>query len=123
MALYPLGKEVADDGFRSGPDDVGFLKFLAAGDGYDGKLRGEAFDVLCLLLEKALGDEEREINVLVSGGFEAGVELTLQDFPDGVTVWLDNHAAFDYLGGLRHVALEDNVLIPGGEIFFAGSDG
>ena len=44
------------------------------------------------------GDEERQVDVLVAGGFEAGVELSLEDFPDGVTVGFDDHAAFDDFG-------------------------
>ena len=56
----------------------------------------------------------------MAGGFEAIVELALQDFPHGVTVGADDHAAFDDLGRLRHVALENDVLIPRGEIFRRG---
>src|SRR5580704_16818477 len=55
--------------------------------------------------------------------FEAVVELALQNFPHGVTVGADHHAALDYFRGLRHVALKDNVLIPRGEILAASSDG
>ena len=44
------------------------------------------------------------------------VQLALQHFPDRVAVGLDDHAAFDDFGRLRHVALQDDVLIPGGKI-------
>jgi len=123
MALDPLGEEVADDGLRGGADDVGFFELLAAGMGDDGEFGREAFDVFGLLLQEALRNEQREIDVLVAGGFEAGVEFALEHFPDGVAVGLDDHAAFDDFGRLGHVALDDDVLIPGGEVFFAGSDG
>ena len=55
----------------------------------------------------------------MAGGFEAVVELALQEFPDRLTVGLDDHAAFYDLGGLGHVALKDHVLIPSGEILAA----
>src|ERR1700735_4298803 len=56
-------------------------------------------------------------------GLEAIIELALDDFPDGVTVGADDHAAFDDLGRLRHVALENDVLIPRGEVTATGCDG
>ena len=74
------------------------------------------------LCRKLSRDEQREIAVLVIGGLEAVVELALQHLPDGVAVGLDDHAAFDDLGRLRHVALQDDVLIPGSEVLRAGSD-
>src|ERR1700722_3769778 len=59
----------------------------------------------------------------MTGGFETVVELTLQNFPYGITVRADHHAAFDDFGGLRHVALKDDVLIPCGEVLAARRDG
>ena len=122
-ALDPLGEEVADDGLRRRTDDVGLFELLAAGDGDHRQLRREAFHVLGFLLQKALRDQQREINVLVAGGLEAVVEFALQQLPDGVAVGLDDHAAFDDFGGLGHVALQNDVLIPGCKILSARSDG
>ena len=59
----------------------------------------------------------------MAGGLEAVVELALQHFPDGVAVGLDDHAAFDDFGRFGHVALEDDVLIPGGKVLAARGDG
>ena len=106
-----------------GPDDVRLFQFLAAGDGHHRQFGREAFHVLGFLVQEALRDEQREVAVLVVGGFEAVVELALDQFPHGVAVGLDDHAAFDDFRGLRHVALQDDVLIPGGEILLAWSDG
>ena len=122
-ALDPLGEEVADDGLRRRTDDVRLFQFLAAGDGHHGQLRREAFDVLGFLVQKALRDQQREIHVLMAGGLEAVVELALQQLPDSVAVGLDDHAAFDDFGGLGHVALQNDVLIPGGKVLSAGSNG
>ncbi len=122
-ALDPLGEEVADDGLRRRADDVRLFQLLAAGDGDHRQLGREAFHVLGFLLQEALRDQQREIHVLVAGGLEAVVELALQHLPDGVAVGLDDHAALDDLGGLGHVALQDDVLVPGGEILLARSDG
>ena len=123
IALDPLREEVADDGFRRRADDVRLFEFLAARDGDHRELGREAFHVLGFLLQKALRDQQREIDVLMAGGLEAIVELALQDFPDGIAVGLDDHAAFDDFGRLGHVALEDDVLVPGSEVLAAGSDG
>src|SRR5579872_5790518 len=59
----------------------------------------------------------------MAGGFEVVVEFALQNFPDGVTVRADHHAAFDDLSRLRHVAMKVDVLIPRGEVLAARSDG
>ena len=121
-ALNPLGEEVADDGLRSRTDHVRLFEFLAAGDGDHRQLRREAFHVLGFFLQEALRNQQREVDVLVAGGLEAVVELALQHFPDGVAVRLDDHAAFDDFGRLGHVALQHDVLIPGGKVLGSGSD-
>jgi hypothetical protein len=41
----------------------------------------------------------------MSSGFESCIEFALQNFPGGVAIGLDYHAAFDNLGWLGHVAL------------------
>ena len=66
-ALNPLGEEVADDGFRRGPDDVGLFERLAAGDGDHGQLRREAFHVLGFFLQETLRNQQREVHVLMPG--------------------------------------------------------
>ena len=50
------------------------------------------------------------------------VEFALEALPDRVAVGLDDHAALDDLGRLGHIALDDHVLIPGGEVFFSRSN-
>ncbi|MGA2905724.1 MAG: hypothetical protein ABSD98_18015 [Candidatus Korobacteraceae bacterium] len=79
--------------------------------------------MLGFLVQKALRDKHREVVVLMAGGFEAVVQLALQQFPDSVAVGLDDHAALDDLRRLGHVALQDNVLVPGCKILSARSDG
>jgi len=123
IALDPFGEEVADDGFRSRTDHVRLFKLLAARDGDDSEFGGEAFHMLGLFFEEAFRNEEREVGVLMAGGLEAGVEFSLQIFPNGIAVGFDDHAAFHDLGRFGHVALENGVLIPGGEILRARSDG
>ncbi len=123
IALDPLREEVADDGFRRRADDVGLFQLLAARDGDDGELGRETFDVFGFLLQKALRDQQREIDVLMAGGLEALVELALQHFPDGIAIGLDDHAAFDDFGRLGHIAVEHDVLVPGSEVLAALSDG
>jgi hypothetical protein len=58
----------------------------------------------------------------MSGGLKVIVEGALQRLPHCVAVGFDHHAAFDDFGGFRHIALEDDVLIPGGEVLGARSD-
>ena len=54
--------------------------------------------------------------------FETDIEFVLENFPDGVPIGLNDHAAFDDLGGLSQIALQNRVLIPRREIFLAWSN-
>jgi hypothetical protein len=87
-----------------------------------GQLRRKALDVLGFLMQKALRDQHREVVILVAGGFEAVVELALQQLPHSVAVGLDDHAAFDDFRRLGHVALQNDVLVPGCKILSARSN-
>jgi hypothetical protein len=49
--------------------------------------------VLGFFLEVALGDQEREVRVLVTGGLEAVVEIPLHALPDLEPVWPDRERA------------------------------
>jgi hypothetical protein len=122
IALNPLGEEVADDRLRSWPDNIRLFEFFAACNGYNGQLRRKAFNVLGFLSEEALRNQQRKINVLMTRCFEADIEFALENFPDGVSIGLNYHAAFDDLGGLSQVALQNRVLIPRREIFLAWSN-
>ena len=78
-------------------------------------LRREAFDVLRLLAQQALGNEEREVRVDVPGRLEAPVERLLHQLPDRVSVRTDDHAALDrrIVGQL---GAADDIDVPAGEI-------
>ena len=76
---------------RGRADDERLLELLAAGVGDDGELGGEALDVLGLASQVALGDEEREVGVLVAGRLDPAVELALEQLPDAVAVGADDH--------------------------------
>ena len=54
--------------------------------------------------------------------FETDIEFVLENFPDGLSIGLNDHAAFDDLGWLSQVALQNCVLIPCSEIFLAWSN-
>lgn len=91
--------------------------------GDDGAFGGEAFCVLCLFFEVREGDEEGKVCVLVAGGFELPVELLLNEFPNAVAPWFDDHAATSF-GVFCEISSFDDLLIPFGEILSAcGVDG
>ncbi len=64
----------------------------------------------------------KEVVVLMARGFEAVVELALQQLPHSVAVGLDDHAAFDDFRRLGHVTLQNDVLVPGCKILSARSN-
>src|SRR5580765_4973081 len=86
-----------------------------------GDLRREALDVLRLLVEQALGDEQRKVGVDVSGPLELGVERLLNQLPDRVALWPDDHTAFDrrVVGELRAA---NDIEVPLREVLRAGGD-
>src|SRR5215472_7335844 len=73
-------------------------------------------------MEKALGNQQRKIHVLVARSFETVIQFTLQQLPHGVAVGFDDHAAFHDLRWLSHIALENNVLIPSRKVLIACRD-
>ena len=70
-----------------GPDHVRLFQLLAAGDGDHRQFGREAFHVLGFFLQKALRNQQREVDVLVAGGLEAVVELALQQLPRRRSRW------------------------------------
>jgi hypothetical protein len=111
----PLGHHLADDGLGRGPHDERFLELLAAGVGDHGELGCEALEVLGLAGQVALGDEQREVGVLVAGLFDATVELRLQQLPDAVPVGTDDHGALGW-APVDQLSLDDHLVVPGGEV-------
>ena len=112
--LNPLRVHRADDRFRRRPDDERLLELLVAAVRDPGDLRREAFDVLRLLHQQALGNEQREVRVDVAGRLEPRVERLLDQLPDRVAVRPDDHAALDrrVVGQLRAA---DDVEVPAAE--------
>ena len=86
--------------------------------GDDGALLGEALDMLGLTGEEALGDEEGEVGVLVTGLFEHAVELVVHLLPDGIAIGFYHHATAD--GALLgEVGADDEFIVPFGVVFAA----
>ena len=72
---------------------------------------GKAFGVLGFLFQIRNRDEHGEIGIGVAGALEIGIELLLDEFPDGIAPGLDDHAAAN-LGILGKVGSLDYLLIP-----------
>ena len=113
--MHPFGVHRADDGFRGGPHHEPLFELLAAAVGDVGDLRREAFDVLGLLVEQALGDEQWKIRVDVTGRLDSAIQRLLNELPNRVPVRADNHAPFDgrIVGQLR---TPDDIEVPAREV-------
>ena len=96
---------MSDDGFRSGPDHVGFFQLFAACDGNYSQFGREAFHVFGFFFQEALRDEQRQINILVASGLEPRIEFSLQHLPNRIAIGFDDHTAFHDLGRFGHVTL------------------
>src|SRR5829696_5857609 len=82
VALDPVPVKVADDALGGRADIKNLFELFASSYRYPGELGVEAFDVLGLFFEVALGDEEGEVGVLVAGYLEAPIQVALDAFPD-----------------------------------------
>jgi hypothetical protein len=122
VALDPLGVHRVDDRFRRRPDDQRLLQLLPAAVRHHGGLGREAFHVLRLAREEALGNEERKVRVLVAGLLEHDVERALHLLPDGVAVGPDDHAAPDR-AVVGQLGFHDQLVVPGAEVRGAGREG
>ena len=115
VALDPAAVRVPDERLGGGPDGEGLLELLAAAVGDDRDLGREPLDMVGLALEQAHRDQQREVDVLVSGGLDPIVERTLGVLPDRVAVGLDDHRA---LGGavLGHLGPSNDLDVPRGKV-------
>ena len=99
--------------FRIGIDDdplaLGIV--LQAIVRHHGALLGEALDVVGLLREERLGNEEREIGVLMSRLLEHPIQRIVHLLPDGIAVGFDDHAPAD--GRIfRQSGLDHQIVVP-----------
>ena len=84
---------VAEKCLGSGANHQSFRKSILTADCNHSALGSEARYVILFLLEKALGDKHRHIDIFVSECLESGVKLLLYIFPDSVAVGADDHAS------------------------------
>ena len=117
----PLREHGVDDRLGGGTDDQRFLQLLAAPVRHHGAFGSESGDVLGLLMQERLGDEQREVGVLVTSFLEARVELPLNRFPDRVPQRADHHASLDRRV-IGHLGLDDHVRVPARIILFSRCD-
>src|SRR5207245_6894290 len=75
----------------------------------------EALDVLGLALEKALGDEQREIRVFMPRGFETLIQPGLHVLPQREAVRANDHRAADRLEVVRQLRAANGSDIPARE--------
>ncbi|OQB54976.1 MAG: hypothetical protein BWX98_02177 [Candidatus Aminicenantes bacterium ADurb.Bin147] len=117
----PLRIHRADDGLGRRPDGQPLLQLFLAADRDPGDFRSESFDVLGFLLEEALRDEQREIGVDVTGGFDPEIQGFLDVFPNGVAVGSDDHHPF-HRGIIGQLGFLDDFGVPAGKILALRGD-
>src|SRR2546425_5411847 len=137
VALDPLREHRVDDRLRRRTHDERLLQGRAGIGlhrpraplprrpqprvGHDRHFLRESLHVLGLAREKALGDKQREVSVLVPRRLEHGVQGALHELPHAVAEGPDDHATAHgrVIGQLR---LLDDVGIPLAEVLRAWRD-
>ena len=131
VTLDPVLVGVPNDGLRRGANDEFFFQarvgihhhafsvgvVLQAVVCHHCALLCKAFHVCGLLAQVALGNEQREVSVDVSGVFEHAVEHVLHAFPNRKSVRLDDHASL-HIAVLGKVRLHHEFVVPLAVIFF-----
>ena len=89
LAKFCQKKGLAGADFFAGiPGTVGGALAMNAG-----AFGGETFCVFSFFFEVGEWNQQGEVSVLMAGFLEACIELLLDQFPDAIAPWLDNHAA------------------------------
>ena len=106
VGLDPVLVGAPDDGLGGGAHNELFLELgrgvdhhaIAVGVVHQavvrhhGALLGEAFHMLRLAAEETLGNEKREVGILMARGLEHAVELVLHLLPNGIAIGFYHHA-------------------------------
>jgi hypothetical protein len=77
--------------------------------------------VLRLLVQEALGYEEREVRVLVTRLLEHRIERALHQLPNAIAAWPNHHAPSDGRV-VRQLGAHDHIVVPGAEVFRSRCD-
>ena len=68
--------------------------------------------MLGLFHNKALGDEQRELHVGMTGCLDPIIECTLHQFPDRPAVGLNDDTTTDNFGNLGQISFPHNIEVP-----------
>ncbi len=134
VGFRPTGKSGTDDSFRSRTNDV-FVSQLARRnhlglacfrvlDGFEAVMRDngtfsrKTFSMLGFLLQVGDRDEHGEVSIGMTRALEFGIELLLDELPNGVAPWFNDHATADF-GIFSEVGCLNDLLIPLREILSA----
>ena len=121
VGVQHMAEMVAEHRLAGGAHRKALLQRVAAAGGDPGDLGRKAVDQLALLLQQALGDEHGHGHVLMAGGLEAGVQIFLDVFPDGVAIGAQHNKALD-AGILDQLGLRADVGVPLGEVDLLSGD-
>lgn len=82
----------------------------------------ESLHVVRLLLKETVGDELREVGILVARLLEPCIQVRLHALPQCVTVGADDHGA-THRAIVGKLGLPHDVQVPAGEVLALGRDG
>ena len=102
--LFELGVGIDDDA-------LAFGIVLQTVVRHHGALLGKALDVVGLLREERLGDEQREIGVLMPRILKHLVQRVVHLLPDGIAIGFDDHTTA-YGRILGQPRLHDQIVVP-----------
>ena len=121
FGVQHAGPVVAEHGLAGGAHGQTLFQLVGTAHRDPRHLRREAIDQFALFLQQAFWDQHGHGHVLMAGGLEPGVQILLDQFPDGLTVGTQDDETL-HAGVLHQLCLDADVGVPLCEVFFLAGD-
>ena len=117
VGMDNVGVQVAEQRLRCRPDRQPLHQFFTASVCHPCRLGREPLYMILFLLQQALRNEQRQVDILHAALLESRVQKPLDILPDRVSAGLKDHAALDR-GIIHQFRLFDHIRVPLREILF-----
>ena len=112
---------LTEKSFRCRTDAKTLLKLFLTAYSNPCTFGGKALNMVFFFLQKTFGNKHRHINILVTCFFETAVKVSLNIFPDSISVGADNHTAL-YARIVNELSFFNDVGVPFCKVLISACD-